>query len=285
MQACFFAQYLLKKGIVTPQQLDDALEVQGQQNKSLGALAVSAGLLSEEQVELLNKEQREVDLYLGEMAVEKGWMTANDVELLMIEQWASHSSLGDILVEQEHLNSTQLDSLLADFQYYQRRLREENGQALRKLPEAEFIQAFLNELVKCSERICHQKVAVGAVEEHTPQTNDLPFVGLLALEDKPLAYFGVALDAQQAHKITLNIGYMDETKSTTGDLEDIAGTREFVRLAAESACQKINSGAKQFSIVGSCEVREGETLPASNNMISVEMVTEQSGFKALFLTQ
>ncbi len=285
MQACFFAQYLLKKGIVSQSQLDEALIVQRQHNRTLGSLAVSAGLLTEEQVEQLNAEQLEADLYLGEMAVEKGWMTSNDVELLMIEQWASHSSIGDILVEQELLNVNQLDSLLADFQYYQRRLRESSDQALRKLPESEFIQTFLKELVKCSERICHEKVAVGEVTEHTVKAEDLPFVGLLALEDKPLAYFGVALDADQAHKITLNIGYAGEQDVQNSDLNDIAGTEKFVRLAAESACRKLNSGERQFSIVGAYDSQENQDLPSCENLISVEMVTEQSGFKALFLSQ
>ena len=281
MQACFFAQYLLTKAIVTPHQLDEALTLQGQRNKSLGALAVAAKLLSSEQVELLNAEQQVTDLYLGEMAVTKGWLKASDVEQLMVEQRACHSSLGDILVEQEHLKSTQLDSLLADFEYYQRRLREVNKSALNKLPSAEFVTTFLQELVKCSQRICHQKVAVGAVSEHSIPSKEFSHVGLLELENKPLDYVGIALNDEQAVRVNRNMGGSDSASHEA--VETHLNTLKFVQLAAESACKKVNQGELKFTILGVRDMKEGEALPECSNVICVDMVTEQSGFKALFL--
>jgi len=283
MQACFFAQYLITKAIVTPNQLEGALALRATRNKSLGALAVAANLLTEEQVELLNAEQQVTDLYLGEMAVDKGWLKASDVEQLMIEQWASHSSLGDILVEQELLKSTQLDSLLADFEYYQRRLREANNNALKKLPSTEFITTFLNELVKCSQRICHQKVAVGEVSEHSVPPEEFSHVGLLALENKPLDYIGIALNDDQALRVYKNMGGTVSISQVEEEAQ--TSTCKFVRLAAESACSKMNKGEQKFSILGICDLAEGDSLPECSNVICVDMVTEQSGFKALFLAR
>lgn len=275
MQACFFGQYLLHKGILSPSQLAETVNFQRSNNQSLGVLAVAEGFLTLEQVSCLNSEQYFLDIYFGELAVERGLMTSKDVESLVVKQRANHVSIGDVMVELGLLSSVKLDNLLADYQFYKRRLHETCKEAIQHLPSSDFIQIFLRELTKCSQRICHQKIAVGAVHVDGELQSDYPILSLRKFPVNKIDYLGLAVDQSQLERIARSRGC--ETVDNTA-------LQGFIQYVYSNTCERL-VGLKDVSLDAANDAWGFvESVPSSSSLVVIEMVTEDSGFNVIGVT-
>ncbi|HEY3426547.1 MAG TPA: chemotaxis protein CheX [Negativicutes bacterium] len=116
----YFGYYLLNKGIITSDQLFQALHYERSVKVKLGILAVDAGLMTAAQVEEVHNLQRAKDKKFGELALEQEYLTAAQVEQLLAIQGKGHLTLLQAITDKEYLSLTVIEKALADF-------REEYG--------------------------------------------------------------------------------------------------------------------------------------------------------------
>lgn len=112
----YFGQYLLNHGLVTPEQLYQAMEAQQAAHVKLGVLAISAGVLTGAQVEEIHQEQTRQDKRFGEIALEKGYLTQEQLDSLLASQQKGHLLLGQALIDAKILTLGQLEKALKDYQ-------------------------------------------------------------------------------------------------------------------------------------------------------------------------
>lgn len=135
----FFGEYLLAKGLITREALDDALGYQRSVNLPIGFLAQSKGLLTELQVLRVHSEQRKTDRKFGEIAVEKGFISQADLDALLEGQAEVRVYLGEALVGQGHITQEQVDEALAGFHAEQNLATGQVEELLLADPEQEVV--------------------------------------------------------------------------------------------------------------------------------------------------
>ena len=125
----FFGEWLVEKGVITREQLLDALDEQKRTNLKLGEHAVRLGYLTPQQVDKIRELQRKEDLQFGEAAVKLGYLTPQQVKELLRIQKSSHKLLGDILVEKGFITRDELQKYIKEFE------KEQGDTTEVKLPE------------------------------------------------------------------------------------------------------------------------------------------------------
>jgi chromosome segregation ATPase len=150
LSARLIGEIFVARGLVTPEQLERALEIQSEEGGRLGEIIVTefgvsrvemAGVLAEQWAEMEKtdrEERREVShdesspstpevafppgggdfdddqRPLGEIFVDRGYVTSDDLERALVEQQESGRRLGEILVEQGSISRLDLASALAE---------------------------------------------------------------------------------------------------------------------------------------------------------------------------
>lgn len=111
-----FGNFLMRKGVVTPDQLLQALKSASQSHVKLGTLCIHAGLMTSSEVEKVYILQTHRDKRFGEIAIEEGYLTASQVEELMENQGPNYLLLAQALIEQGILTHEEFERLLYDYQ-------------------------------------------------------------------------------------------------------------------------------------------------------------------------
>lgn len=112
----FFGQFLLEKGMISREQLLDALYYQRCKVEKLGEIAAKKGYLKEEDIQKIHQVQQSVDLKFGDIAVKMGLLTPEQLEELVNIQENNHIYLGQALVEIGYITPERLEELLNQFQ-------------------------------------------------------------------------------------------------------------------------------------------------------------------------
>jgi hypothetical protein len=115
VEAVFLGQFLLQEGVITQDQLDQALKHQRRANRRLGELAVERGLIEILDAERVYEEQSYRDLPFGELAVEMGLMTRRDLDDLLFVQTVHSARLGEALLELGIIDKARHATLLERF--------------------------------------------------------------------------------------------------------------------------------------------------------------------------
>ena len=115
MLSQFFNHYLLESGLVTREQLLEALSHKADTRVKLGVLAINAGFMSAEQVETIHRRQEKVDKRIGDIAVELGFLTTKQINELLSAQRPAHLILGQALVDEGVLTNAQFESAWNQF--------------------------------------------------------------------------------------------------------------------------------------------------------------------------
>jgi CheY-specific phosphatase CheX len=147
----FFGQYLLEKGIITKEQLLDAVAFQEKQNIKFGVYAMRKGYINKEQLENVLKEQKNSDMKFGEIAIKMGYLTKEQVDEIVTKQQNDHVYLGTALVMKGYLRKDVLE----------RELKEYQKQQLEYTPARAFPEKIENEgdliyLVELIERLLYR---------------------------------------------------------------------------------------------------------------------------------
>lgn len=111
-----FGLYLKKKGVITAEQLVDALDEQHGNLVSIGQLAMEEGVLSARDVFSVLRSQRSLPSdRFGEVAIVIGVMRTPDLHRLLALQWARKSLLGAVLVRQGSVSQARVEEELAAY--------------------------------------------------------------------------------------------------------------------------------------------------------------------------
>lgn len=111
----FFGGFLLNKGVVTTDQLIDAMKRESSAHIQLGTLAMHAALMSAEQIEDVRIAQTHTDKRFGEICIEKGYLTEEQVNELLAFQYPKYLLLGQILEEQGVFDQTTFSNLVKEY--------------------------------------------------------------------------------------------------------------------------------------------------------------------------
>ncbi len=144
----FFGAFLVERGVITREQLFEALEEQKKTNLKLGEHAIRLGYLTPEQVEEIRKLQKREEIRFGEAAVRLGYLTPEQVEQLIRIQKSSHKLLGDILVSKGFITRETLERELKLFEAEQRVYMTE----MVYLPEGVKNRDFINIVVDLTKK-------------------------------------------------------------------------------------------------------------------------------------
>ncbi len=166
MHTQFFGNFLLNKGVISPEQLVEILKIQSTTHKRLGTLAIHAGYMSASEVEDVFITQTHYDKRFGELAIELGYLTEDQVNELLALQLPNYMLLGQILIDQHIINHVDLENLITEYksvyEIYDLELIEEQKHMVDKLladfylpedlPHAEYILSYItllfNDLVR-----------------------------------------------------------------------------------------------------------------------------------------
>lgn len=125
MSSQYFGQYLLEKGIITPDQLLTAINHQKAVNMKLGVLAMDKKYMTSQQVEDILEIQKERDAQFGELAVENKIITTDQLTELLSIQKSERIFLGESLVEKGYLTLQQLENCLTEYKKYEGEIKSE----------------------------------------------------------------------------------------------------------------------------------------------------------------
>lgn len=168
----FLGQFLLEKGIITPQQLLTALELQKEFNPSLGQLAVKQGYIDNDAANKINLEQQRTDQRFGDLAISLGYMDNTQVDELFNVQQSTRKFFGEILVEQGFIDQATLEAELAEHKALKQQAELELDNAINNHQHQKLITNTLQTFVKSFTRIPKIPAQVSDVLSGTPQVSD-----------------------------------------------------------------------------------------------------------------
>lgn len=116
MYTQFFGNFLLSRGVVTSEQLINAIKEESTTHIKLGTLAIHAGYMTASEADNIIIMQTHEDKRFGELAVQGGYMTEEQVNSLLKMQKPDYLLLGQILIEQGILTNTDFENLIVDYQ-------------------------------------------------------------------------------------------------------------------------------------------------------------------------
>ncbi len=116
MYTQFFGNFLLSKGVLTSNELIDAMEKQASVHLKLGTIAIHQGLLTASEVDKIVIIQTHEDLKFGEIATREGYLTDEELTQLLAAQKPDYLLLGQILIEDGKLTNTDFENLISDYQ-------------------------------------------------------------------------------------------------------------------------------------------------------------------------
>ena len=111
----FFGGFLLNKGVVSTDQLIDAMRKESTAHIQLGTLAMHASLMTAEQIEDIRIAQTHTDRRFGELCIDKGYLTEEQVNELLATQYPKYLLLGQILEEQGVFDQATFHKLVKEY--------------------------------------------------------------------------------------------------------------------------------------------------------------------------
>ncbi|RNC78882.1 chemotaxis protein CheX [Piscirickettsia salmonis] len=163
MAANFFGQWLLERGLITPEALIDAVEYQKKHNISLGEVAIEKSWLTENQVASINAEQQRSDRKFGEIATDLKLINDEQVQELLNTQKARRIFFGEALLALGHIQQDVLDKEIQAHKKAQEEHEELLKANLDNIPEAIAVKAMLDHTLKMFLRIAREMVKITEV--------------------------------------------------------------------------------------------------------------------------
>lgn len=220
MHTQFFGNFLLNKGVITPEQLVDALKIQANTHKKLGTLAIHSGFMSASEVEDVYITQTHYDKLFGELAVNLGYLTESQVDNLLTTQLPDYMLLGQILVDKNILTHVELENSITEYksvyEIYDLELIEEQQNMVNKLlsdfylpedlPHSEHILSYLTLLFNNLVRFIGEDFTTLNVMN----LSEVPTNFCISQEVEGSFSFLSALDMEQETAITFASRYVND---------------------------------------------------------------------------
>lgn len=241
----FFGQFLVERGVVSPDALQDALAYQAAVNVPLGALALSKGLLSERQVLLIHTEQRRTDRRFGELAVQMGFLKRTQLDDLLREQAEARILIGEALVQKGHLTRDALDDAFQAYRAEQADAEQATRLALAEAPGGAAVEAAADITARLLLRMGAMSAKLTRVGWDRPLDLQEHTFWQRIEGDEPLVY---ALTLSDAHTLALGRRMLeplggDPPAAVDGLVRDVV--KEFVNIVATQVCTRLGRDGRQ----------------------------------------
>lgn len=145
MYTQFLGNYLLQRGIVTQDQLFNAMSRLSQTHIKLGTIAIHEGLMTAKEVDECLYVQTREDKRFGEIAVKRGYLTDEQVNDLLSKQTPDYILLGQNLVEDGIFSYEDLERIIfeykSDTELYDLSLDVENQEVVESIISKFFLLA------------------------------------------------------------------------------------------------------------------------------------------------
>jgi len=275
------AEFLLERGIVSRENLLDAVEHQKKINLSLCALAVEQGMLAAEQLAEFDEEQRDVDRKFAPMAEKKGLLNAEQLEALAQAKKDRWVFLGEALVQRGYLGSVQLEQLLREYRLSQSPARSELREAIGEMPEKDIVSAVLDATLRIFLHFTKELVRLVEVSEdtlHPPKdahiftqrvTGDVTFDYALILPEKLTLFLASSITGEPATRMNQVV-------------HDVIS--EFLNIVVGSSCIALNMNAyhvradpPQFMTA----TRFVELITTTQKAVKTRLATDEGAFDIL----
>lgn len=143
MLSQYFGSFLLNRGYVNRDTLNNVLSTEKQSRVKLGVLAVSSGILTAAHVEQIHTIQKTQDKRFGEIAIELNYLTGDKLEALLLQQKSSQMELSQLLVDQGVMDLFTLEKALEEYQR-DSKFSDAQFQAIQSGNVEELVEAFIN---------------------------------------------------------------------------------------------------------------------------------------------
>jgi hypothetical protein len=158
MIAKFFGQYLLEKGVITGDQLLQAVEYQKSLHHKFGSYALRFNYLTLNQINELHREQlkdRRAEK-IGELAVEKGYLAREQVDEIIMRQKNDHLLLGEAIVRLGFMEREKLYLYLDE--YHRMTMAEDMHISMEHFPEEPLLLKLCELFIGLLQRMADIKV-------------------------------------------------------------------------------------------------------------------------------
>lgn len=111
-----FGNYLLRKEIVSPEQLINAIAIASSSRVKLGTMCIHSGLMTPAEVEKIYIMQTHQDKRFGELAVQEGYLSEDAINKLLNQQAPDYLLLAQALIEEGVFTHEDAEKYLYDYQ-------------------------------------------------------------------------------------------------------------------------------------------------------------------------
>lgn len=188
----FLGQYLLGNRLITEDQLDEAIRLQGEHNPLVGTIALNRGLLDDNQLNHLIKRQIQVDERIGTLAVQEGFMTDDQLESVLSDQAGDRMLLGESLVHMGAISDVALKEAANDFENNNAAREQQVRDELGHLPTARELLITLDVTLRFFYRLGYVIHLVGKCDT-PPDYVEYLFCSEQRLEKEDARYMGVGM--------------------------------------------------------------------------------------------
>lgn len=143
MLSQYFGNFLLNKGYISRDALNEVLSTEKKTRIKLGVLAINSGLMTAVQVEDVHELQKQLDQRFGEIAIEKKYLTEDSLGELLKQQKSSQLELGQVLVEHGYMNMHVLEKALNDYKS-ESNLSDAQYEAIKSGNVEDLVEVMLN---------------------------------------------------------------------------------------------------------------------------------------------
>jgi len=123
-----FADYLVNKGMLCPDDLNRIYSGQEKRYVRLGVIAISEKLMTIEQVEEINELQAIYDKRFGDIAISEGYLTVEQVNRLLVLQGNPFLAFMQAVIDSDLMSADEFDAALLSYQ-------KDNGLTLMNMEE------------------------------------------------------------------------------------------------------------------------------------------------------
>jgi hypothetical protein len=241
----FLGAFLLERGIVTQQQIDEATVFQAEANHRIGAYALEAGLLTLEQVDVVLGLQRETDLSFGELAVLNGFALKRDLDSLLFRQQVNQIHLGEALLKLGHLTSEQFNEMLALYTARENSRRAKLAKLYSHRCDCDLLEVLISAVERAFFRFAHCPLkAQGEFSVNELERLTLSFSS------------GITIERDAALRFTLHLGpdmLSIISRAAAGedlpDAETVEAAREIVDVVCHYLRKAVDSSSR---VTGPC---------------------------------
>lgn len=111
----YLGSYLLRRELISAEELGSLLKKEKEHRIKLGVLAIDRGYMTVDQVEEIHAQQKKIDCRFGELALNKGYLTPLALEKLLTEQKEAHVSLSEILVAEGYFSLAEIEKIVREY--------------------------------------------------------------------------------------------------------------------------------------------------------------------------